>query len=112
MSEICKSVARAKAFSGLSCQSMFGKESMMIEHCAEVCEETEGAKYTALCMSRMSLGRPRIAADEVRRCFGTDNPQVDQSNADWRLQEFGTDASGAGPKIEGKISMGGHVVEE
>jgi len=36
-----------------------------------------------------------------------------QANADWRLQEFGLDASGgAGPKIEGEIKMGGKVVKE
>lgn len=111
--ELCKKVKRAKAFSGLSCQSMFGKESKVVSDCPDECEDTSGAKITALCMARLSLAPPRLEAKQIRQCFGKGNGAADQAGADYRLVEFGTDASGgAGPKIEGDIKMGGGVVEE
>merc|ERR1719453_2616047 len=96
----------------LSCEAIYGKESKVKERCADVCEKTMGALNTAVCMARHSLGNPRIKHEQVRRCFG-EGTKTDQANADWRLQEFGVDASGgAGPKIEGEIKMAGSVVRE
>jgi len=110
--DICKKVKIARKYSMLSCESMFGKESMVVDKCPDECEDTNGALNTAVCMARMSLGNPRIKTIQVRRCFG-EGKEVDQGNADWRLQEFGVDASGgAGPLIEGEIKMAGAVVEE
>jgi hypothetical protein len=108
----CEQVKTARKYSMLSCQSMFGKESSIVDECPEACETTMGAMETAVCMARHSLGNPRIKHRQVRRCFGEGKP-TDQANADWRLQEFGVDASGgAGPLIEGEIVMAGSVVKE
>jgi len=109
---ICEKVKMARKYSLLSCEAMFGKESIVIDKCPEVCKDKNGAQNTAVCMGRLSLGNPRINQVQVRRCFG-ENQKVSQADADWRLQEFGIDASGgAGPKIEGEIVMAGTVVEE
>jgi hypothetical protein len=110
--DVCTKVRIARQYSMLSCESIFGKNSIVVEKCPDVCKDKNGAQNTAVCMGRMSLGNPRIKHRQVRRCFG-ENSLVSQANADWRLQEFGIDASGgAGPKIEGKIKMAGAVVEE
>jgi hypothetical protein len=110
---LCDKVKMVRKYSMLSCASIFGKESKVQEICADVCKDPNGALNTAICMARRSLGlNPRMKHIQVRRCFG-DNQKVSQANADWRLQEFGLDASGgAGPKIEGEIKMGGTVVKE
>merc|ERR1719265_1967649 len=64
-------------------------------------------------MTRLSASKPTAEVTEARRCFGKDNVPADQSNADFRLVEFGQDASGgAGPKIEGDIEMGAAEVVE
>lgn len=111
--DLCTKVRTAKAYSGLSCQSIWGKESSMIKECPDECAETSGPAYSALCMARLSLAKPRVKVKEYARCFGNDNTEVEQKDSDFRLQEFGTDASGgAGPLIEGEIVMGGEVVEE
>lgn len=111
--DICAEIRTVRKYSYLSCQAMFGKESRVIDLCKEECEDTNGAMNVAVCMGRMSLGKPRIPHIEVRKCFGENQGLTSQANADWRLQEFGVDASGgAGPKIEGEIKMGGTVVEE
>jgi len=110
--DICTKVKIARKFSILSCESIFGKRSKVIEECPEECKKPDGAQDTAVCMARMSLGNPRIKHVEKRRCFGK-GEAADQSGSDWRLQDFGTDASGgAGPLIEGEIKMAGSVVEE
>jgi len=109
---VCDKVKIARKYSFLSCESIFGKESKVIGMCPDECDESEGGKNTAVCMARHSLGDPRIEHTEVTRCFG-ENEKVSQADADWRLQEFGVDASGgAGPKIEGEIKMAGAVVDE
>jgi hypothetical protein len=109
---ICEKVRMARKFSMLSCESIFGKASKVIEECPDDCQDTEGAANTAVCMARHSLGNPRLEHHPIRRCFG-ENKKTSQANADWRLQEFGVDASGgAGPKIEGEIKMAGSVVRE
>lgn len=111
--DICAEVRTVRQYSYLSCQAMFGKESRINELCKDECADPNGAMNAAICMGRMSLGKPRIPHTEVRRCFGTNQAMTSQANADWRLQEFGVDASGgAGPKIEGEIKMGGTVVTE
>lgn len=123
---VCPEVAKLQKYSGLSCQSLWGKDSEWIEKCPKECENTdEGSKHTALCMYRNSLNAPMnprtefggnpgaIKPKEFRRCFGTGNEPADQANADFRIVEFGQDASGgAGPKIEGDITMGNYVVKE
>jgi hypothetical protein len=110
---LCASVRVARRYSYLSCESIYGKESRIHEVCPEACEEPNGALNTAVCMGRLSFGTPHLKHTQVRRCFGKDQKMVSQAEADWKLQEFGLDASGgAGPKIEGKIEMGGTVVKE
>jgi len=110
---ICAEVARVQRFSGMSCESIWGKESKWVKMCPEQCEKTKGMKNTALCMARDSLAPPLVEPKQIRRCFGSGNAEVDQANADFRIVEFGTDASGgAGPKIEGDIEMGNYVVKE
>jgi len=110
--DVCHKVRIARKYSMLSCEAIFGKSSKVVEACPDVCADKNGALNTAVCMGRLSLGNPRINVRQVRRCFG-ENDKTSQANADWRLQEFGIDASGgAGPKIEGKIVMAGAVVEE
>jgi len=110
--DICTKVRIARKYSMLSCESIFGKASKVLEDCPKECENSDGAENTAVCMARMSLGNPRIKDTIVRRCFG-EGKITSQANADWRLQEFGLDASGgAGPKIEGEIKMAGSVVTE
>jgi hypothetical protein len=110
--DICAMVKNIRKYSYLSCESMFGKKSKIVKTCSDVCEDKNGAYNTAVCMARHSFGVPRIEHIQVRRCFG-DNKLVSQEDADWRLQEFGIDASGgAGPKIEGEIKMAGTVVTE
>jgi hypothetical protein len=108
-SAFCASVKRMKEFSGLSCQSMFGKASVAIEHCKEECEDTTGHKITAVCAHRNSMAKPSVTPDKIHKCFADGhNPTAEQKNANFMLEEFGTDASGgAGPKIEGDVAMGG-----
>jgi hypothetical protein len=113
--DVCTKVRVARQYSMLSCEAIFGKKSKVVEACPDVCEDPNGAMSTAVCMSRMSLGNPRIKHIQVRRCFGENGKteKTSQADADWRLQNFGLDASGgAGPKIEGEIKMAGAVVEE
>merc|ERR1719217_768324 len=100
--EICERVKHAKRFSGMSCEAIFGKRSKVIKNCPEECAANQGMKYTALCMTRLSSSVPMVEVKEIRKCFGSGNGFQDQSNADFRLVEFGTAASGGGgPKIEG-----------
>merc|ERR1719281_1603896 len=114
--DVCAKVKIARQYSMLSCESIFGKDSKVVEKCPDVCKDKNGAQNTAVCMGRLSLGNPRIHHVQVKRCFGvgdSQNGMTSQANADWRLQEFGIDASGgAGPKIEGEIKMAGAVVDE
>jgi len=111
--DVCTKVRIARQYSYLSCESIFGKNSKVVDKCPDVCADKNGAMNTAVCMGRLSLGNPRIKHKQVRRCFGENQGKTSQANADWRLQEFGIDASGgAGPKIEGEIKMAGTVVEE
>merc|ERR1719271_1525271 len=110
---LCEKVKHAKRFSGMSCEAIFGKESEVIKGCPDECASNQGMKYTSLCMARLSSSVPMADVKNVRRCFGGGNGPQDQSNADYRLVEFGTDASGGGgPKIEGDIDMGGVVIKE
>eukprot|EP00746_Dinoflagellata_sp_MGD_P006754 gnl/MRDRNA2_/MRDRNA2_113293_c0_seq1.p1 gnl/MRDRNA2_/MRDRNA2_113293_c0~~gnl/MRDRNA2_/MRDRNA2_113293_c0_seq1.p1 ORF type:complete len:722 (+),score=139.58 gnl/MRDRNA2_/MRDRNA2_113293_c0_seq1:119-2284(+) len=111
--DICAEIKTVRMYSYLSCEAMFGKESRIKDICPDECADPNGAMNAAICVGRMSLGRPRIPHVEVRRCFGKNQGLTSQADADWRLQEFGVDASGgAGPKIEGEIKMGGTVVKE
>lgn len=111
---VCSEVAKLRKYSGLSCQSVWGKESKWLDLCPEECSNTMGAKHTALCMYRNSLNPPlNYERKDFRMPFGSGNEPLDQANADFRIVEFGTDASGgAGPKIEGDIKMGNFVVKE
>jgi len=111
--DVCSKVKTARQYSWLSCEAIFGKESKVVKACPKECEDTTGAMNTAVCMGRLSLGNPRINHVQVRRCFGDNQGETNQGNADFRVQEFGIDASGgAGPKIEGEIRMAGSVVKE
>jgi len=111
--EICEKVKHAKRFSGMSCEAIFGKRSKVIKACPNECDDNQGMKHTALCMTRLSASVPKVDVKPVRKCFGSGNGAADQSNADFMLVDFGTDASGgAGPKIEGDIDIGGTVIEE
>jgi len=111
--QLCESVKQAKRFSGMSCQAMFGADSNVIKGCPDECAANQGMKYTALCMTKLSASKPMSEVKEVRKCFGSGNGPQDQSNADFRLVEFGTDASGGGgPKIEGDIDMDGVIIKE
>jgi len=111
--DICEKVKHAKRFSGMSCEAMFGLRSEVIKSCPDECANNQGMKYTALCMTRLSSSAPMAKVKNVRKCFGQGNGPADQSNADFRLVEFGQDASGgAGPKIEGDLQMDGTVIKE
>eukprot|EP00746_Dinoflagellata_sp_MGD_P002581 gnl/MRDRNA2_/MRDRNA2_105055_c0_seq1.p1 gnl/MRDRNA2_/MRDRNA2_105055_c0~~gnl/MRDRNA2_/MRDRNA2_105055_c0_seq1.p1 ORF type:complete len:715 (+),score=144.01 gnl/MRDRNA2_/MRDRNA2_105055_c0_seq1:168-2312(+) len=111
---VCGEVAKLQKYSGLSCQSLWGKESEWIQRCPQECEAApDGHKHTAVCMYRDSLNPPMVTPKGFRKCFGAGNEPADQTNADFRIVEFGMDASGgAGPKIEGDITMGNYVVKE
>lgn len=115
--ELCDKVKQAKRFSGMSCQAIFGLRSKIIEACPDECDDNQGMKQTAVCMTRLSASAPKVEVTEGargrRKCFGSGNGPHDQSKADFRLVEFGQDASGgAGPKIEGDLHMDGTVIKE
>lgn len=116
--DLCDRVKHAKRFSGMSCEAIFGMRSKVIKACPDECATNQGMKYTALCMSRLSAGVPPSVeviegARGVRKCFGSGNGPVDQSESEFRLVEWGKDASGgAGPKIEGDLHLDGTVIKE
>merc|ERR1719316_2588729 len=112
-SAFCAAVKKTKEFSGLSCQSMFGKASVAMEHCKEECKDTTGHEITAVCMHRNSMSVPLVKEKIRHECFHSeDNPTAEQKKANFMLVEFGTDASGgAGPKIEGDVTMGGGSIK-
>jgi hypothetical protein len=113
-SAFCAAIKKTKEFSGLSCQSMFGKASKAMEHCKEECEDTTGHKITTVCMHRNSMSVPNMAKETNRHtCFDKEeNPSAEQKNSNFMLVEFGHDASGgAGPKIDGNVEMGGGKIE-
>jgi len=70
---ICEKVKHAKRFSGMSCQAIFGKRSKVLKACPDECEDNQGMKYTALCMTRLSASVPRAEVKEIRKCFGSGN---------------------------------------
>jgi hypothetical protein len=104
---LCDEVARLRKFSGLSCQSIFGKGSAVMERCVKTCEDKKGARVTAVCMSN-GYADLQIPVEGGSSCFEHNSPETDQNEADFRLLPFGEEKSG--PKIEGDVDMGGEDV--
>merc|ERR1719443_795231 len=90
--DICTKVGIVRKFSALSCESIFGKESEYIKKCSKECEPADGNQFTAVCMAAILQGKPAVETKTGHKCFGGDK-KTDQSAADFRIQEFGVDAS-------------------
>jgi len=72
-SQHCATVHAIVAYTGMTCETIFGEGTSVTGTCPETCAKSSAAKWTAQCMVKLSeivTGMPNLESETKKRCFG------------------------------------------